>query len=182
MTRAGFCLLALATLLISACLVQPSSSQSFADWRLLPPAEGPPPRLSKQRVTLLADQREQQFMLVSRFDHERLKLVVLLPGGARLLTLEYDGTELTQQSFSGFELPAEEILALLQFASWPPDSLTRHYPEAQGFRVIATADERRLLTESDSLLTIGIHPAGLQIDNHPKEYRVIVQTLEVTDL
>jgi hypothetical protein len=70
----------------------------------------------------------------------------------------------------------------MQFSLWPEASLRAHYPGRDGWRVDIDAGERRLLTGSGSALTIAIRPGELHIDNHLKEYRVIVHTLEKTDL
>ncbi|MCP4331973.1 MAG: DUF3261 domain-containing protein [Gammaproteobacteria bacterium] len=175
-------LLGFALLLLSGCSAQQAMVDTSTELNLLPPAEGPAPLLLKQKIRLLAAQGEQQFLLVARFDHQRLRLAILLPSGQRLLTLDYDGEELKQQSFAAFDLPGNEILAIMQFASWPHASLRHHYPTRDGWRVEFDPGERRLLTESGSILTIAIQPDKLRIENHQKMYRVIVQTLEKTEL
>jgi hypothetical protein len=172
----------IALLLLSACSTQPPLPAAVPEFKLLPPAEGPAPVLLQQTVSLLAGQREQQFLTVARFDHQRLKLVVLLPSGQRLLTLDYDGANLTQQNFAAFEIPGSEILAIMQAARWPEASLRAHYREADGWRLRISPDERQLLTEFGTALTIGYWPGELRIDNYLKEYRVIVKTLETIDL
>lgn len=174
--------LALALLLLTGCSAQQAMLATATELKLLPPGEGPAPLLLKQKVSLLTGQREQQFLLVARFDDRQLRLVVLSPGGQRLLTLDYDGEELMQQSFAAFDLPGNEILAIMQFASWPQASLRRHYPEFEGWRVEIDPGERRLLTEFGSALTIAIRADELHVNNHQKGYRVIVQTLEKTEL
>jgi hypothetical protein len=60
--------------------------------------------------------------------------------------------------------------------------LRAHYREADGWRLRISPDERQLLTEFGTALTIGYWPGELRIDNYLKEYRVIVKTLETIDL
>ena len=172
----------LALSLFSGCSAQQAMLSSPGELRLLPPAEGNAEVLLKQKVTMLAGQREQQFLTVARFDRRQLRLVVLLPSGQRLLTLDYDGVELRQQQDMAIDLPGEEILAIMQFAHWPEVSLRRHYAEADGWRVQVTPAERRLLTDSGLALSIDYRPRKWLIDNHQKNYRVIVETLEKTEL
>jgi hypothetical protein len=172
----------LALLFAAGCSAQQQAARAPTELQLLPPAEGMTPVLLKQKLTLQARQRQQQFLAVARFERQRLRLVVLLPSGQRLLTLDYDGDELVQESFSAFDLPGREILAIMQFASWPEVSLRAHYRERDGWRVQTSPDERRLLTDSGTALTIAYKPGQLIIDNDLKEYRVIVQTLERTEL
>lgn len=168
--------------LLSSCSAQQALPPAPAELRLLPPAEGHGPLLLKQKVTLQAGQREQQFLTVARFDRQHLKLVVLLASGQRLLTLDYDGEELRQQKDMAIDLPGEEILAIMQFANWPETSLRRHYPEAEGWRVQVSPAARRLLTASGVALSIDYRPSQWFVDNHQKHYRVIVETLEKTEL
>lgn len=131
---------------------------------------------------MLAGQRSQQFLTVARFEPRRLRLAVLLPSGQSLATLDYDGEKLEQESVADIDVPGREILAVMQFANWPPDSLRRHYPASEGWRVEVSDGVRRLLTESGPALNIALSPRVLHIDNYSREYRVIVETLEKTDL
>ncbi len=176
------CFIGCALLLLAGCSSQQAMVPETLELNLLPPSEGPAAVLLKQKITLQSGQREQQFLAVARFTHEQLKLVVLLPSGQRLLTLDYDGTVLTQQSLAAFDLPGGEILAIMQAASWPEASVRAHYPTSAGWRLEVSSDVRQLLTESGAALTISYSPGRLHIDNYLKEYRVIVETLEETSL
>ena len=101
----------LAALLLAGCSASQMATPAVVELVLLPPSEGPAPVLLKQKITLLAGQRQQQFLAVARFEHDRLELVVLLPGGQRLLTLGYDGEELLQESLASIDLKGRDILA-----------------------------------------------------------------------
>lgn len=165
-------------LMLTGCSASQIATPDVVELALLPPADLPAPVLLKQKITLVAGQQQQQFLAVARFQRERCELVVLLPSGQRLLTLDYDGEELLQESPGSFDLPGRDMLAIMQFSSWPEASLRRHYPEQRGWQVLVSSDERQLLTESGPALTIVHRDAQLQIDNFLMEYRVIVQTLE----
>lgn len=168
----------LALILMVGCSTSRLATPEVVELALLPPSEGPAPVLLKQKITLLAGQRQQQFLAVARIDPDRFRLVVLLPGGQRLLTLDYDGEELLQESFASIDLPGRDLVAIMQFSSWPEASLRSHYRERDGWQVLVSPDERRLLTDSGPALTIAYRAAEMQIDNYLMEYRVIVKTLE----
>ena len=179
---ASRCLALLAALSLCACVARQPIAPAELELVLLPPAELGNELLVKQKVTMLAGERSQQFLAVARFEAERLRLVVLLPSGQRLSTLEYDGVTLQQESAAEVELPGREMLAVMQFATWPADSIRRHYPSGKGWRVEISASQRRLLTEFGIALNIAYQPRAVSIDNYFKEYRVIVETLEKTEL
>jgi hypothetical protein len=149
---------------------------------LLPPAEASAAVLLKQKITLQAGGGQQQFLVVARFELQRLKLVVLLPTGQQLLSLDYDGKKLVQEDYAPVDLPGREILAIIQFATWPEDSIRAHYPEKDGWLLETTADQRILLTASGTVLKISYQPGELSVDNYLQEYRVIVKTLERMEL
>ncbi len=169
-------------LLLSACGSPQLLQVPDTAFRLLPPREVEAPALLKQRVTLLTAERSQQFLLAGRFERQNLQLVVLLPSGQRLLSLDYDGEELKQSGLTSLELPGQDILAIMQFAFWPEASLRTHYPQREGWRVQVSSEERKLLTHSGIVLSVAFHPGELRIDNYLKEYRVIAQTLEKSPL
>jgi hypothetical protein len=176
------CCIGSALLLLAGCSSLQPMAPGLHELNLLPPSEGPAAALLKQKITLQSGQREQQFLAVARFTREQLGLVVLLPSGQRLLTLDYDGTELLQQDLAMFDLPGREILAIMQAATWPEASVRAHYPASAGWRLQVSTNARQLLTDSGAALTITYSPGELRIDNHLKEYRVIVETLERTSL
>lgn len=149
---------------------------------LLPPTEISTELLLKQKITFESGDRQQQFLVVARFQRQRLKLVLLLPAGQPLLTLDYDGQILVQENQSNVALPGWEILASMQFALWPETSLTRHYPSEAGWQVVIAGHNRTLLTASGVVLKIGRESENLLLDNHLHDYRVIIQTLEKREL
>jgi hypothetical protein len=172
-----------AILVQAACGGHRLNAPAPVSLNLLPPSEISAAVLLKQKITLQADaQPQQQFLAVSRFDCHRLKLVILSPSGQRLLSLDYDGDKLTQESYAQIELPGREILAIIQFATWPEDSIRTHYPERDGWIVETAVNQRILLTASGTVLKISYQPEVLSVENYLQGYRVIVTTLEKTRL
>lgn len=149
---------------------------------LLPPVEISNELLLKQKISFEAGGRRQEFLVVARFRRDRLKLVLLLPTGQPLLTLDYDGLQLLQQNPSKLRLPGKEILASMQFALWPEISLARHYPPENGWQIAVAGQDRSLLTASGVLLKIARDSEALVVDNRLHDYRVIIQTLEKSEL
>jgi len=149
---------------------------------LLPPAQIASEILLKQKITFEAGGRQQQFLVVARFERSRLKLVLLMPAGQPLLTLDYDGRKLLQNNQSTVELPGREILASMQFALWPQQSLQQHYPPDAGWQVEISDRQRSLLTASGAVLKISHKSETLVVDNHLHDYRVLIQTLEKKEL
>jgi len=171
-----------ALLFLFGCSAQRLGQPEPEVLKLLPPAEGPVPVLLKQKITLQTGERRQQFLMVTRFDQQRLKLIALLPTGQQILSLDYDGESLVKKTFMPVDLPGREILAIIQFAMWPENSIKTHYLEKDGWQLEMSPGKRILLTESVAVLKITYLPAKLSVENYLKGYRVIVYTLERTEL
>ena len=149
---------------------------------LLKPVHGPAPVLLTQRVTLSSWGQQKQFVAIARFTYEESKLVALLPTGQQLLYLEFDGEQLEQRAMPSIELPGKDILALIQFALWPGDTLQRNYRSDQGWKIDIT-DDRRELTHNDNLwVDVSYHEQQINIYNYLAKYRVLIETLEQKDL
>ena len=73
--------------------------------KLLPPSEGPVASLLKQKITLVSDDQQNQFLLVTRVQTDNLITVVLSATGQKVLTLIYDGLTLTQDNLSSTDIP-----------------------------------------------------------------------------
>ena len=140
------------------------------------------PRQCEKNLLLESRGKQQQFLLIARFDQDRLKLVVLLPVGQQLLSLDYDGEILLQENLPSVNIPGREILASMQFALWPERSIKKHYAKKEGWVVEIAPEERILLTDKGVLLRIKRQNDELIVDNYLRDYRVIIETLEKTDL
>ena len=179
--------LLLSLLLLTGCSAQSMKGDGSiqpdpVQFELLPPAEIATPLLLQQAVTLIYGEGQQRFLVVARFERERLRLSILTPGGQTLLSLDYDGLELREDSRVEIDLRGRELLSIMQFGYWPEASLRRHYTEDEAWQLSLGPGQRQLLTESGRALTIAIQPGGLQVDNHISGYRVIVETLVKTEL
>lgn len=171
-----------AVFLLAACAARPPLPDDTPALRLLPPADLATESLLTQTLTLRTNGREQQFLAVVRLERERVRMAVLTPAGQQLLSLDYDGENLLQNSVEGVAIPGRQILASLQFALWPEDSIRREYRPDDGWRVEIGDAERSLLTAAGALLIIHREFGSLTLDNLRYNYRVIVETLERTDL
>jgi hypothetical protein len=169
-------------LFLVGCSTQQYSSPADAKLKLLPPADVTVPVLLKQKVILQSGGGQQQFLVVARFEPDRLKLVVLSPIGQQLLMLDYDGEVLVEESFSSIDLPGREILAVIQFALWPAPSIKGNYPEKEGWFLEIGTDKRILQSASRMHLEISYDDGKFIIQNYVHEYRVIVYLLEKTEL
>ena len=171
-----------AFLFLIGCSAQQYSSPADGSLKLLPPADASASVLLKQKVILQSGGKQQQFLVVTRFEPLRLKLAVLSPIGQQLLMLDYDGEALLEESFSSIDLPGREILAIIQLALWPAQSVRNNYPEKEGW-LLEIGEERRVLQGAGRMhLKISYEDEKLIIENYIHDYRVIVHLLETTEL
>ena len=175
-------ILVISTLVLAACGGHPLNATRPVSLLLLPPAEGAAAELLKQKITMIKGSAQQQFLAVLRFEPHQLKLVVLSAAGQRLLSLDYDGKVLRQENDGQIELPGREILAIMQFARWPEESIRAHYNQQDGWIVESDPSQRILLTASGVVLKISYQPEALSVENYLQGYRVVVNTLERTKL
>lgn len=160
------------------CTAGPVQRSATVQLKLLPPGDGPAARLLKQKVTLVSEGQEQQFIAVIRLQPERLKLMALLPTGQQLFFLEYDGETLTEKNYSSKDLPIKDMLAIMQFVLWPPSSVNHHYAKTEGWIVNIIPDERTLLNSYDVLLKVNYQTKITIIENRLHGYRLKVEPLE----
>lgn len=168
-------------LLLSACSLQQHSS-SPPDLKLLPPDEVPAELLVKQKLSLLAGEKQEEFLVVARFEKQRVKLVLLSAVGLQLLMLDYDGENLIQETHSSINIPGRDLLAVVQFAMWSDQSIYKHYPAKEGWQVQIDPEKRILLTAGEPLLKIVYGLDSLSIDSFIHDFQIQVFTLEKTPL
>ena len=186
--RLGAALLVILT--ITGCsLLSDITGQSAADsvvsdklLVLLPPDQGPTVQMLKQTVTLTRHGHQVQFLTVSRFEAQQVKLLALLPSGQPLMELNYDGQTLTDRVYGELPMNGQDILAVVQFSLWSQQSLEQYYVPEQGWQ-LEISKQRRLLSQENKLwLKVEILPSGLIVDNYSQNYRVRIHTLEKMDL
>ena len=145
---------------------------------LLPPIEGPLPSVLKQVLTIKQNEKEASFIVVSRFEAERLKLVVFQATGQTLLSLEYDGEELKYKEGSSISLPSEEMLAIMQFTLWSDSSIKQHYLLDNGWILMMNSEQRVLSTHLGPLLTVHYKDNGVAIEHHRHHYQLLIHKLK----
>jgi len=145
---------------------------------LLPPSEGPDPVLLKQQVTLQKWGQKRQFLVLSKMTEEKMSLVALLPTGHKLMSLDYDGKTLQQQSLPGMELPVQEIMAIIQFSIWPEISVAKHYRLADGWIAQLNSGQRKLRTGRAQWLDVRYTAKEVQVKHLLDNYQVHIKTLE----
>lgn len=130
-------------LLLSGC--SPLPSLHLSSPALLPPASFGQTLQASQQLEAIVDEEPQQLLIAFAVDNQQLRVTGLTPSGQRLLSINYDGQQ-TQTSGSHWlpdELDPRMILAQLQLAYWPLDTLQANYPAP--WRVTETAEQRQLL-------------------------------------
>ncbi len=146
---------------------------------LLPPSEGPNVMLLKQTLTLISAEGKHQIIALTQVEKDQLKLRALLPTGQIVLSIDYDGKTLVQHNYSSFLLPSEEILAILQFALWPVDSLKKHYLLSEGWQLVIGNKQRKLNTKTKNIMTITYPSAEkLLVVNKRSNYRINIDLIE----
>lgn len=153
-----------------------------AKLKLLPVENFSASVLLKQDITLIRQEDEFRFLSVIRVEHDRLALVAVSPIGMPLFSLEYVDGEVFQTSPPGFNVPGEEILAVLQFSLWPQESIKKLYSEAKGWSWTFSEQKRTLIKATEAVLQVDYNTAGLTAHDYLNEYTVMVKTLEKRDL
>ena len=168
---------------LCSCSVLQTQQHEAAALHLLPPAQGPEAAILKQKLTLIADGVEHQFLVVLRLDKQQIKLRVLMPGGQTLYALDYDGVDLVQDNRSDMVFPAGDILAMIQFTLWPTPSLQEHYKPDDGWHFSARVQQRNLQYNGNKQLRVSYLSAStVLIDHYPHQYEVRIETLEYKSL
>lgn len=179
--RLVLCTLLLAVL--SACSLIKPWHQNGPALQLLAPQYGPVPALYQQKLNFIATGVERQVLVALKIDTSGIKLRALLPTGQSLYSIEYDGQTLSKQNLANVELPADEILAMLQFALWPSSILDETYnasehwliEETEKYRLLSYNGKRKLRVDFVSQNTI-------HLTNYSHQYEVNVETLEYKKL
>lgn len=168
---------------LSACSsisLQPSAPKKLL---LLPPSEGPYTSVLKQKVTMDTHAGQHQFIVVIRVEITQLKLRALLATGQPILSIDYNGHTLKQNNVSSIALPSEDILAMIQFALWPIDSLNKHYSRDNGWQLDVGPKQRLLQTIEGKVLSVDyLSSEELLVENYQHDYRVRIEMLETQAL
>lgn len=166
--------------LVSGCASVTLQTPKFQDLPLLSPMSGPGSVVSVQRLVMEAQGRSQEMVVVTRINPSQVRMQALLPTGQTLLKLDYDGKDLKVEQVGPVTLPATEIMAMMQFAHWSFDSVAQQYPAEAGWTVSEDANLRLLRIHDQAYLTVAYFPHSLEIENHRHQYRVRIETLELS--
>jgi len=170
-------------LLLTGCgTFSGSSPQAPEQLQLLPPKSGPSEVLIKQKVTMDVEGQRRQFLAVLKLQQEKTQMVALLPTGQQVLLLSYDGEELKQESFLEVDVPGREILAMMQFALWPEDTVLQFYSPELGWLVNMDQRHRQMDNVEGTLIEVTFQKDGLVLQNHVRNYKVLIETLEAQHL
>jgi len=164
-------------LLLTACSLWSKQVVEPENLILLPPEQGAVSSILKQVVTLTANNESSQFLVISKFEQQQIKVVVLLATGQTLLTLDYDGKALKKTVSTDIDLPAEEMLAMMQFALWPEQSLKDNYTIDKGWHLDINQQQRVLSNYSGKLLSVN-YQEDTMIEHHRHHYQLLIHTLE----
>lgn len=165
---------------LSACSILAIKSQPLK-LNLLPPSEGLGNKLMKQSIRLQTKDASKQFLVVMRLSDEQIKLSALLASGQVLLSLHYDGQSFQKHNNSPLPLPAEEILAFIQFALWPSTAIAKSYNANKGWKLELTSHQRHLSTQQGRYLSVHyLSQNTMQVIHHRHQYKVFISTLEGT--
>jgi hypothetical protein len=169
-----------AALVLSGCASAPPRQSARLDLKLAPAALGVAIAV-QQHLKVERNGRIDELDAALEVDADRLELVGLALG-QRVLTLNYDGKELT--SWRHVMLPAqvraEDVLEDLQLAIWPVDAIAGALPT--GWR-IEDSGLRRTLWLGDTPVTV-IEYSGMPrwsgtvtLENLRYHYRLTIQSV-----
>ncbi|MEP4888970.1 MAG: DUF3261 domain-containing protein [Aliiglaciecola sp.] len=166
-------------LCLGACSLLNSGANRAFPLLLLPPVNGPESAIYKQRLELESETNFSKLLVVLKIDKSEIKLRGLLPTGQSVYALDYDGQNLNHQSFGGNELPAQDILSMLQFALWPESAIRQYYQQDEGW-LLEIKPKYRLLSLNGSIKLRVDYLADqqLMLENYAHQYKVKIETLE----
>ena len=136
------------------------------------------PKVVKQSVIFEKYAQQRQFIAVARFNAEQTKFVALSASGQPFLYLTHDSQGFEKRNLSGIELPAKEILAMIQFTLWPKWAVEQGYPENIGWRVEITSGIRRLYYNNILLIEVEQEGDDINISNYRSDYKIYIHTFD----
>lgn len=174
--------LLLTALFFNGCSLNPFKWQTQQELPLLAPANGPEPIKMQQKLSFLAGNKQQQFVLITDIKPEKFSVLLLMPTGMTVLKMFYDGAEFQQQNMTDISIPAEQIMAVMQFALWPEAALINGYSDTAGWNLELDKTSRQLSENNRLRLDVQYHPDSILIKNLKDHYQVKIQSLEAEAL
>ncbi len=177
-------ILAVSLLSLPACtslrrfvaLVTSDSSQALL---LLPPELSGHKGVAKQKVTMNVDDKRQTFIVLTQYADDSYQVLIMLPTGQTVLSMRYDGQVLEASNRTGIALPTQEMMAMMQFTSWPEKAIKERYTQALGWDVLTQPNLRQLLVDRKPLLTVTYTSDNvIYIGHFLQKYQVTIEPLE----
>ena len=154
-TWCGSCLVV--ALLLSACSTLTAHSSACAELPgggsyCLQPSTDLAPFELQQLVETTVQGRRETMIVEFEADAQGMRFVGLTPFGQKLLQIDYDNQVARAQTLPDARLSPTALLALLQLAQWPADSVRRGL--APALRLEEGVHQRRVLLAGRLLLSI----------------------------
>lgn len=157
-------------------LAGPNASQALF---LLPPRLSGQEGVLKQKVTMNIGDKRQTFIALTQYALDSYQVLIMLPTGQIVLSMRYDGEVLAASNQTGITLPTQEMMAMMQFASWPEEVVVNRYSQISGLEVLTQPNLRQLLVDGKPLLTVTYsQDNAVHISHFIKKYQVMVEPLE----
>ena len=113
---------------------------------------GIPPFDVQQMVEVVFDGRRETMVAQLEVDAAGMRFVGATPFGQALMQLDFDNQAVTARSLPGKGPDPALLLALVQIAGWPADSVRTGLGDAAV--VVDTAGQRRLLVNDKEIVTV----------------------------
>ena len=166
-------------LMLAGCATQTVAPVARLGLKLPPAALGEAISI-EQHLTVERGGRIDELDAAIEVDDTRVEMVGLA-FGQRVLTLNYDGKELT--SWRHLMLPAQvkgaDVLEDMQLALWPAQAIAHALP--QGWRIEEAGLQRRLYLDQELVTTIDYSATPrwtgtIRMNNHRYKYRLTIQS------
>lgn len=176
-----------AVAVLSACQAQQPVPARGENAIATPPLVSPAaaaPHSARQRLRATVGDREIVLDCVVEITAERVTVVGLLPAGNRVFSVRYDGTRVEQERTPQVpqQLHPEQLLADVQLAFWPAESIRAAYGAGPWSLVQPDARTRRLLR--DGRLIAEVHYADgdpwrgrVWLVNFERDYALVVDSV-----
>lgn len=167
-------------IMLSSCQLLPTNKVTMAhEMPLLPPSISNQLGVVKQKMTMVAGNKTQTFIVVSNDQSQQFDVLVMVPTGQALMRMTFDGQLFNEENMTGLKLPAKEIMAIMQFASWPVETLAQSYKIEDGWTIILEAGFRRLDCKQKRFLDVQYQDNDrMIISNKRSRYQAIIEPLE----
>ena len=134
----------------------------------------------QQHIRIEREGRVDELDAALEVDSDRLDMVGLALG-QRILTLHYDGRQLTswRHPLVPVELRGEDVLEDLQFTLWPVDAIRQALPS--GWRIEESGRRRTLLLDGAPVMVIDYSAeprwsGNIELANLRYQYRLTIQS------